>query len=129
MPFSKDPTKYKEQIKRLSNAHLGQVAWNKGISHLKGAKNPSWKGDKANYISFHTWLRRNFGKANKCEASLIGAICSNKFKTFQWALLKGKEHQHQRENYIQLCQSCHKRYDWKEETRKKQSQSAKRRYS
>jgi hypothetical protein len=30
---------------------------------------------------------------------------------YEWALLKGKMMERKRENFIQLCMSCHRKYD------------------
>lgn len=73
---------------------------------LKNEKHPLWKGDKVSYKGLHLWLKRNFGKANKCEH------CYNPVaKRYEWALIKGKKYQHKRENFIQLCTKCHHNYD------------------
>lgn len=60
------------------------------------------------YIALHHWLRVQYGKANKCE----GKDCTKKSLRFEYALLKGKEYEAKRENFIQLCISCHKKYDY-----------------
>lgn len=67
------------------------------------------------YDKIHYWLRRTFGSATKCEDE----NCQKKSKTYQWALLKGKEYIKKRENFIQLCKSCHTKYDFTEESFKK----------
>ena len=68
---------------------------------------PRWAGDKAKYSAYHEWLRRTYGRANKCE----NLLCSKKSNNYHWALLKGREHSHKRANYCMLCVSCHKLYD------------------
>ena len=74
---------------------------------VSGEKHYLWKGKEASYFAFHDWLRRHHGKANKCESP----SCRGKSKRFEYALLKGKEHGHSRENYWMLCKSCHVTYD------------------
>mgnify|MGYP001579767579 CR=1 FL=1 len=37
--------------------------------------------------------------------------CPGKSKCFEWALIKGKKHDHNIKNYMQLCKSCHRIYD------------------
>lgn len=59
-----------------------------------------------NYNSAHKWLVYHFGKASKCER--CGTQKSSKY---EYALLKGKKHSKNRDNYIELCASCHKSYD------------------
>ena len=73
------------------------------------------------YFRIHNWLKYHHGKANKCENELCESTCKN----FDWALLKGKEHKRDRNNYIQLCKSCHSKYDFTEEQRKKLRESHK----
>ena len=85
---------------------------------FKQEKSRSWKGEKAGYFAYHVWLKTYFGKANKCEnpdcvyprKNRAGKI-TYKPKGFNWALIKGKEHGHFRENYKMLCISCHMIYD------------------
>lgn len=85
---------------------------------VKGEKHGNWKGVEASYFAFHQWLRTHFGNANKCENSTCFYPRKNAArsivkapKRFDWALIKGKEYDHKRENFIQLCPSCHKKYD------------------
>lgn len=59
------------------------------------------------YHAVHKWLYKNYGKANKCE----NPFCEKTSNIFQWAKLKEKEYKHDRENFIQLCVLCHRRYD------------------
>lgn len=80
----------------------GQASWNKG---LKGYHMPL-RGGKS-YGTIHQWIARHFGKANRCE----NEACSKKSNTFNWALIKGKEYAHKRENFFMLCVSCHRKYD------------------
>jgi len=76
------------------------------------------KLNSSEYWSVHSWLRKTFGKANKCES----AECKGTSKNFEWALIKGKEYHKVRENYMMLCISCHRKYDLdKDSTRLKMS--------
>ncbi len=59
------------------------------------------------YVNIHLWLRKEYGKANKCEME----SCDEKSKRFSWALKRGKKYEKKRNNFIQLCHSCHKKYD------------------
>lgn len=86
----------------------GQTAWNKDrkFPQFSGENHWNWKGG-TEYFSVHDWLKKTFGKANKCENS----ICSGKCKIFHWAKLKDKAYEKKRENFWMLCQSCHAIYD------------------
>lgn len=73
----------------------------------KGSLHPRWKGHHASYSAFHKWLVKNFGPASRCENKL----CNSGVTDFEYAKLSGKRHAHKRENYIQLCTTCHASYD------------------
>lgn len=60
------------------------------------------------YGTLHDWIKKNYGKANKCEMK----ECPAKSKTFDWALKEGCKYELKIENYLQLCRSCHKKYDY-----------------
>lgn len=73
-----------------------------------GNKHPFWKGDEAEYSSQHQYLVRHFGKAGKCD----NKNCKIDFpKRFEWALIHGRKYTKNREDYVQLCVSCHRKYD------------------
>ena len=81
-----------------------------------GNKNWQWKGNKVGYFALHEWIRRYWGKANHCEnmKCLYPRYNSRRDllkypKGFEWANL-GKFTRN-RKNWIQLCHSCHKRFD------------------
>lgn len=81
----------------------------RGIFKL-GIENKRFKGDKIGYSGIHSWLRINYGRANKCE----NKKCPYKNKKrFEWALLKTKNYQRRRENFWMLCRGCHASYDMK----------------
>ena len=77
------------------------------MQKILGENHARWKGIKAGYMAKHTWIRKHYGKANKCE----NPNCLGKSNTFDWALLKGKQYDHNRENFWMLCRSCHLSYD------------------
>ena len=60
--------------------------------------------------NIHDWIRENYGSANKCS----NPDCKyNKPKRYEWALIHGKKYERNVENFIQLCPSCHRKYDYK----------------
>lgn len=71
------------------------------------------------YDRVHSWLRKNFGKACRCESN----NCTKKSKSFHWALIHGFEYENKRENFKMLCQSCHKIYDTTDVVKNKMSLS------
>jgi len=74
------------------------------------------------YFRIHAWLIYNHGKATKCENENCKSVNP---KRYEWALLKGEDYKKDRNNFIQLCPSCHRKYDFTEEQRSKQSKAAK----
>lgn len=69
------------------------------------------------YDEIHYWLKHNYGKATRCEDE----NCSGKNKRYEWAKVRGKKYAKKRGNFIQLCRSCHRRYDLTEGGRKRLS--------
>ena len=76
-----------------------------GHEGLKGHTNGYWKGDAVGYFGSHEWIYKHYGKANHCEFNL-----EHKTKRFEWANVSGK-HKRNRNDYIQLCVSCHRKFD------------------
>jgi hypothetical protein len=73
-----------------------------------GEKASNWKGNKIGYDAIHFWLKKEFGKANKCEYP----NCKKLKQVFEWAKLKGKNYERKRENFWMLCVNCHRKYDY-----------------
>jgi len=67
------------------------------------------------YGAIHVWMRFKYGKAKRCE----GKSCKGISKIFDWAMLREKSYDFKRENFIQLCRSCHSIYDCTDEKRRK----------
>lgn len=77
-----------------------------------------WTSFSNNYYAIHSWLQKEHGKANHCE----NKSCVNEKATrFHYALKHGKSYERHRMNFMQLCTSCHKKYDMKPSTRRKNS--------
>jgi uncharacterized protein YlaI len=92
--------------------------WNKGTvgivksnygsfkkgEHL-GKEHHLWKGEDATIKCKHSWVKRHKGFAKRCS------ICG-KTKNIDWA---NKDHKYSRnlDDYIELCRSCHRLYDIK----------------
>ena len=66
----------------------------------------------AHYYRIHRWLRSNYGDACRCE------ICnSTQTKKYEWAKKEGCVYDYNRNNFIMLCPSCHRKYDETSQTR------------
>lgn len=92
----------------------------------KGQESPNWKS-KVGYHAVHDWIQLNYGKANMCE----DPNCKKISQKYEWAKVKDVPYERKRENFIQLCKSCHSKYDIKENTykNKKHSEETKRKLS
>ena len=78
------------------------------------------KVNSPKYQRIHWWINKNYGKPKRCEFCGIANA-----KLYEWALLKGKQHEKNIDNYVRLCHSCHIKYDYTDEQRMKQSKSHK----
>lgn len=83
-----------------------------------------WKGDDVGYVATHTWLRKKFGNAIKCENPSCQYPKPKKYrkpilqpKRFEWASISRKNLRDVND-YVQLCPSCHRKYDIKKLTLK-----------
>ena len=92
---------------------------NKGIPRTEELKNklrnensPNWKGDKVSIKGLHAWIKRHYGKADRCEK------CGIKGKRYyDWANLDHK-YSRERKDWKMMCRSCHMKYDFKNGLRK-----------
>lgn len=74
--------------------------------------------DEKLYSKIHQWLRKEYGKANKCE----NKSCTGKSNNFTWAKLPDKEYDFKRKNFIELCRSCHTKMDMTEDGKRRISE-------
>jgi hypothetical protein len=72
-----------------------------------GNKNPSWKGEMVTINALHNWIRKNFGRAIKCER--CGCVEN---KRYDWS---NKDHKYSRnrKDWQMMCRGCHQKYDYK----------------
>ena len=74
----------------------------------RGENGSNWQGDDVKYSGLHRWLRTNYPKTGTCEN------CNEiKVTGTQWALKKGCDYERNKENFFELCISCHTAYDRK----------------
>jgi hypothetical protein len=70
-----------------------------------GAVHPNWKGDKATFRSIHSTLNNRYPKTGRCEQ------CGVEGPT-DYAFLRHPEpHTRNRDDYRELCRSCHQKFD------------------
>ncbi len=120
IPSKELTSKYCSRV--CHNTEAGKIGGRagKGVSRNKGNKRPDlslmnkvvkyvgennarWKGDNAGYISIHLWVKRHYGKPKMCER------CTSE-KNVQWAN-KTHSYKRERDDWFQLCSSCHQKYD------------------
>lgn len=104
-----------EHIAKVKKSNTGvkfteERKLNQRLNHAdtNGEKNPNWRGDKVGVIGVHIWLRKFYIKNRICEHCGLNkeGLCGT-----DWALIKGKNYERKRENFIELCRKCHRIYD------------------
>ena len=81
---------------------------NKGKNHYR------WGGNSISYSSFHSHIRKKFGRANRCEnhdMSNLPFLCTTVSTKYEWSFIHGRKDYRNINNYRMLCISCHRRYD------------------
>lgn len=71
---------------------------------------------KQEHQALHGKLKKKFGKADRCEMPDCKSVNP---KYFNWALRKGHAYSSNKEDYIKMCISCHRKYDFNEDIRVK----------
>jgi len=85
---------------------------------LKGDCLEKLKVNSSAYSKVHYWIKKEYGRPIKCEDS----ECSYKNpKRYEWANISG-EYKYERSDWMQLCPSCHRKYDITDEIRKRMSE-------
>ncbi len=71
-----------------------------------------WLGDEASYYAKHMWILKYWGRAGHCDhCHTVNA------SRYEWANKYHSESRN-REDYIQLCPSCHRIFDQQDKCRK-----------
>lgn len=107
---------------------LGKKKKNKrsnGDIHKRYKNNKSLNKNGTCYASFHTWVKRHYGSADRCEMfgckyprlSPDGRRWIKKPRRYEWSLKHGYTYQHNREAFWMLCPSCHRKYDYRKATK------------
>lgn len=74
----------------------------------KGKDHHMWVGNYAKYVSLHSWIRDNWGRAFMCQN--LG--CKRKSETFDWANVDGKYDRERPLSWMMLCRLCHRGLDY-----------------
>lgn len=94
--WKSNPSIYKK-MKRILTENREKRVLPEGKNHYL------WRGNKAAYISKHSWIRRKLGVPKVCKC------CKTKIN-LNWA---NKNHKYKRNisDWISLCVKCHWKYD------------------
>lgn len=85
----------------------------KSMAGIKGEDAPNYR-KVVGKSQVHKWLDVNYGKPFRCE----NKKCEHRSIWFDWALKTGKQYERNRDNFLRLCRSCHRRYDLTPEKKK-----------
>lgn len=84
--------------KKLSEARIGKFA---------NENHPQWKGDDVGYGALHDWVYKELGSPMVCEK--CGKTKTSN-RNIHWANKSG-EYKRDKDDWIRLCVSCHKKMD------------------
>lgn len=89
------------------DASKEKTAWNKSrrMPEISGENHYLYKGEAAGYSAKHAWMKKMFGKANKCAFDI-----SHKSTRYHWANIS-KSYSRDRDDWASLCPQCHGQYD------------------
>jgi hypothetical protein len=76
------------------------------LGTLKGENAPNYK-KVVGKSQVHRWMEVHYGKPQICEME----GCEGKSVWFDWAKKEGMEYERNRDNFLRLCRTCHRRYD------------------
>jgi hypothetical protein len=98
-------TIYKIGHKQTPEARLKMRLAKLGIY---GEMHNSWKGEKAKYGSKHDWIERSVGYAKKCS---VCSLESENHRSVEWCNIS-LNYKRELSDYISLCRSCHRKWDY-----------------
>ncbi|KKM15633.1 hypothetical protein LCGC14_1694100 [marine sediment metagenome] len=97
---------------RETNPELHRQRVSESLRGKFGEESRRWKGNDAGYVAIHLWLVKHFGKADHCD------YCNTLWASrYEWANKYHSESRN-RDDYIQLCPSCHRLFDQQNKCRK-----------
>lgn len=73
--------------------------------------NPNYRWDKIGVIGIHGWLRKYFWKPAQCEHCWLTWCSQNGKWNIAYAKKTWMEYERKRENFLNLCNKCHRKYD------------------
>ena len=103
----------KEWKKKISIANTGKkqspetIA--KRVLNNRREKHYEWKGNKVGYGALHAWVKNELGQPKTCEHCGKNGLVGVKI---HWANKTG-EYKRDLNDWLRLCVSCHRKYDYK----------------
>ncbi len=97
---------------------ISEYSRNRPIEHhlkLVDARRSRPLSEEISAGSLHQWLSSNYPKQGRCEE------CGKARKTTYSYLHHPKRHTRNRDDYRELCMSCHVRFDFENGTRKREN--------
>lgn len=95
-----------DRLKRLRAASEGVIRPKREISG-------NWKGNSAIPASKRVWLKNNYGNPAKCSmCGILGKKYRDSLWSIMWCIKKGHQYSHEKEDYLHLCRTCHREYNW-----------------
>lgn len=91
-----------EAREKISQSKQGENNPHYGLTN---ELSPNWKGDDVGYWGIHSWVQRNYGKANHCED--CGDMNAPRY---EWANISG-QYKRDISDWKQLCKKCHNDMD------------------
>jgi len=112
VPWNKGKTglvKYTEDQKKKKSELAKKLGYGKWMSGRSGEKSNLWLGEKAGYGAKHEFIRKNLGSPKYCEHCKRSNLSH---RSYHWA---NKDHKYSRKfsDWMRLCVSCHRKYDYK----------------
>ena len=87
-------------------ANQARVRVGRSIPSLRAENHPFWKGSKASYSAIHKWLNVHHPRQGFCER------CGSSASRTEYAFIRhGDDYTRDRQDYLELCTSCHKWFD------------------
>ena len=84
----------------------------KSLKGKYGEQARRWKGNNAGYVAIHMWIKKHWGTPDHCD------MCHKEGASrYEWCN-KDKQYSRVREDWLQLCPSCHRLFDQKDKCRR-----------
>jgi len=96
-----------EKRKKMSETHKRNGHKPIKPFYAAGEQATAWLGEKARYVSKHSWITKKRGRPDKCEHC---GDTSKNHRSYHWANV---DHKYSRDvnDYVRLCAKCHYKYD------------------